>query len=31
MAALLNPLGQAGWDVAGLPGPILIMKRALKQ
>jgi len=31
MAALLNPLGQAGWDVAGVTGPILIMKRLLDQ
>ena len=31
VAALLNPLGQVGWDVAGVTGPILIMKRVLAQ
>lgn len=31
MATLLNPLGQAGWDVAGVTGPILIMKRVFDQ
>jgi hypothetical protein len=30
-AALLNPLGQAGWEVAGVTGPILILKRILQQ
>jgi len=29
VAALLNPLGQEGWDIAGVTGPLLIMKRAL--
>lgn len=29
IATLLNPLGQEGWDIAGVTGPVLIMKRGV--